>query len=67
MEFESIQGQNMQIEEACRKEEVKIQAADRSSKNLGAKHLKKLVCGAFLQHIKQFFDRWRKKNVKMRT
>lgn len=47
MEFEDIQTQNAQIEEACRQTEVKIKELDRCSRNQGAKHLRKLVIGAF--------------------
>ena len=50
MQMEDIQSSNAEIEETCRKREVEIKAADRSSKNMGAKHLKKLVSGAFLKH-----------------
>ena len=47
MEFEDIQNQNMMIEEESRKTELKIKAADRSSKNTGAKHIRKLVTDAY--------------------
>ena len=60
MEFEDIQGQNAAIEEACRQNEAKIKEADRSCKNQGAKHLRKLVTNALMQHTKTYFDRWRK-------
>ena len=57
----------MQIEQACRETEVKIQAADRSSKSMGAKHIKKLVTQAFQRNMKAYLDRWRNKNSSINT
>ena len=67
MEFEDIQTQNAQIEEACRQTEVKIKELDRCSRNQGAKHLRKLVIGAFQKHMKMYLDRWRKANTHKNT
>ena len=62
MQFEDIQASNVEIETACREKEEKIKAADRSSKGMGAKHIKKLVEKAFNAHMKAYLDRWRNKN-----
>lgn len=62
MEFEQMNQINGKIETACRRNEAKIQAADRSSKNMGARHLRKLVQQAFQANMKAYFDRWRAKN-----
>lgn len=62
MQFEDIQASNSAIETACREREEKIKAADRSSKGMGAKHIKKLVEKAFNAHMKAYFNRWRNKN-----
>ena len=38
-----------------------------SSRNMGAKHIKKLVTAAFLRNVKSYFDKWRKKNTQSNT
>ena len=43
MSMDEISADNMAIETACRENEVKIKQAVRSSKGMGAKHIKKLV------------------------
>ena len=62
MEFQDLQAQNQEIESMCKENEVKIKAADRSSRGMGAKHIKKLVTAAYQRNMKAYLDRWRKKN-----
>ena len=47
MEFEDLQAANQEIEALCKENDLKIKAADRSSKGMGAKHIKKLVTAAY--------------------
>jgi len=47
MEFEGFQSKNQEIEVAVRENAAKIKAADRSCKSMGAKHIRKLVLGAY--------------------
>ena len=62
MEFQDLQAQNQEIESMCKENEVKIKAADRSSRGMGAKHIKKLVTAAYQRNMKAYLDRWRQKN-----
>ena len=67
MEFEDFQNSNQEIEKVNREREIKIKQVDMSSRNMGAKHIKKLVTAAFLRNVKAYFDKWRKKNTQSNT
>lgn len=67
MQFEDIQGQNAEVEAMVRENDVKIKAADRSCKNNGAKHIKKLVTAAYQRNMKAYLNRWRSKNSHVNT
>ena len=57
-----MQAQNQEAEALCKENDIKIKAADRSSRGMGAKHIKKLVTAAYQRNMKSYLDRWRKKN-----
>ena len=67
IEFEDIQATNRKIEEVCRETDAQIKQADRSSRGIGAKHIKKLVTAAYQRHMKAYLDRWRRKNSQMQA
>ena len=67
IEFEDIQATNRKIEEVCREADAQIKQVDRSSRGIGAKHIKKLVTAAYQRNMKAYLDRWRKKNSQMQA